>query len=163
MDISAFNLKYGKSVRLRVCGILANEKGVLLVKHEPLGKHGYLWSPPGGKVEYSESLEKNLKREFNEEVGLEVEVGKFMFVNEYINTPLHAIEIFFKIDSFIGDLKVGTDPELSTKDQIIKNVEFIPFELIKSMNPYIVHNIFSRCESQDELINLQGFFKYEDN
>lgn len=163
MDISTFNLKYGKNVRTRVCGILANEHGILMVKHEPLGKHGYLWSPPGGKVEYGISLEDNLKREFEEEVGLNIEVGQFMFVNEYINSPLHAVEIFFKIRSYSGKIKVGIDPELSSENQVIKNVEFITFLKIKSMNPDTVHNIFRHCISQEELINLRGFFKLEDN
>jgi 8-oxo-dGTP diphosphatase len=163
VDISTFNLIYGQNVRIRVCGILANENGILLIKHEPLGKYGYLWSPPGGKVEFGATMEENLKREFNEEVGLDIEVGEFMFLNEYINTPIHAIEIFFKIKSYTGELKLGIDPELPLKDQIIKNTEFIPFPVIKDMNPATVHNIFSICESQEELINLRGFFKYEDN
>ena len=38
---------FGGSLRVRVCGILVNEQGVLMVRHKGLSSEGYFWIPPG--------------------------------------------------------------------------------------------------------------------
>lgn len=54
-------------------GILVNANGDVLLGQRPEGKPyaGY-WEFPGGKVETGESIEHALKREFLEELGVEV-------------------------------------------------------------------------------------------
>jgi 8-oxo-dGTP diphosphatase len=54
-------------------GILVNAHGDVLLGQRPEGKPyaGY-WEFPGGKVETGESIEHALKREFLEELGVEV-------------------------------------------------------------------------------------------
>lgn len=163
IDVNQVALQYGLKVRLRVCGILISDDKILMVKHEPLGAMGYLWSPPGGGVSYGADMKANLKREFLEETGLDVEVGEFMFVNEYLGPPIHALEVFFKIISHSGPLSTGTDPELPSDQQMIKAVEFLPFDEIKKMNPLAVHNVFRHCNHINHLAKLNGFFKFENN
>jgi len=46
-----------------------------------------LWGVPGGKVEWGESLEDALRREFAEEVGLELHNIRFALFQEAINPP----------------------------------------------------------------------------
>ena len=71
---------FGGKVRVRACGILIKEDAVLLLKHEGIGKEGYLWAPPGGGVEFNETIETTLKREFKEECGIEIKVEElFVF------------------------------------------------------------------------------------
>ena len=88
---------FGNKTRIRVCGILIENDEILLVKHKGLGEKGYLWSPPGGEPRFSEDLESALKREFFEETGLLVEVESFLFLFEFIDVPLHAVELFFLV------------------------------------------------------------------
>jgi len=54
-------------------GVLLNDKNEVLVALRPEESHqGGLWEFPGGKVEHGESVEDALKREFNEELGLNI-------------------------------------------------------------------------------------------
>lgn len=161
MNVSELHERYGNQIRLRVCGVLTRNNELLMVKHEPLGTKGFLWSPPGGKVEFGKSAEDNLIREMKEETNLEVTVGHFLFVNEYIQPPIHTIELFFEIKEYRGILSMGKDPELPADDQLIKQVEFINFESLKNMHPLNVHNIIGNCKSIDDLLKIRGFFKFE--
>ena len=59
-------------------GVVLVDGKVLLAKRAQ-GKHlaGY-WEFPGGKVDEEESSEECLAREFEEEFGIEVEIGEFI-------------------------------------------------------------------------------------
>jgi len=60
-----------------VCGIISDGRGRVLIDQRPAeGLLGGLWELPGGKVEPGESLAEALRREVQEEVGLEVEIGE---------------------------------------------------------------------------------------
>ena len=58
-----------------VDGLAVSEEGVLLVKRCFMPFEGF-WALPGGIVEDNESLEEAVKREFREETGFNVKVGK---------------------------------------------------------------------------------------
>lgn len=61
-------------------GALVEREGrVLLVR---TAKWRGLWGVPGGKVEWGEGLEEALRREFREEVGLELAHIRFALVQE---------------------------------------------------------------------------------
>ena len=150
---------FGNRLRLRVCGILVEENSVLLIKHEGLGPEGILWIPPGGEVKYKETLEKALVREFKEETNIDIEVAEQMFVFEFIDKPLHAIEIFFKVNRIGGKLELGHDPELDNDKQIIKQVEFVTFNQLAIMNKEIIHGIFQKCSHPRDILKLSGYYR----
>jgi 8-oxo-dGTP diphosphatase len=145
---------YGNKVRLRVCGFCWDRDKVLLVNHTGITNDGF-WGPPGGGVEFGESLEHTLIREFKEETGLTVELGKFMFGCEYINHPLHAVELFFNVTVSGGKLQAGSDPELN----IIKDVRFIGSDELGGMNPAALHGIFRITTDPQEFSSLSGFYR----
>ena len=57
-------------------GIIIRNNRVLVVQRKPSSRRGLLWEFPGGKVERGEDPRQCLKREFQEELGIEVEVGE---------------------------------------------------------------------------------------
>ena len=150
---------FGNKIRVRVCGILIQDGKILLVKHHSLSKAGYLWAPPGGGVNFGETVEDSLKREFAEETGLTVETEGFLFINEYLEPPLHAIELFFKVKVTGGQLITGTDPEMGD-NQIIKEVKFMDDTQLKAEPSEALHSILTITPSLQELINLRGYYKY---
>jgi 8-oxo-dGTP diphosphatase len=144
---------YGNKVRLRVSGLCWQEDSLLLIKHK-MGS-GDLWAPPGGGIEYGETLENALKREFFEETGLDVAVKKFLFGCEFIKNPLHAVELFFEVKMVGGVLKSGYDPEL----QLIEKAQFLHWKVIKDIPEKSLHGIINRCQDLDCLRQLHGFYR----
>ncbi|MDH4092650.1 MAG: NUDIX hydrolase [Cyclobacteriaceae bacterium] len=149
---SAITKIYGDRVRIRVCGLCWMESQLLLVNHKM--QNSDFWAPPGGGVEFGESLKTALKREFLEETGLEIEVGDFAFGCELINNPLHAIELFFNVNWTGGTLKTGYDPEL----QLIQDTKFLTELEIRRIPSARLHGIFQVAGNVNKLKLLSGFY-----
>ena len=149
---------FGNRVRLRVCGICLAGEQVLLVNHRGVGPLENFWIPPGGGVHFGESAIEALRREFLEETGLEIRVGEFMFVNEFIGPPLHAVELFFRVYPEGGRLSQGTDPEMVR--QIITGVEFMKFSKVREFQPAEAHNLFRHCRDVGELTRMRGYYQF---
>lgn len=152
--------KYGNKLRVRIGGICIENGKILLVNHQSLNKEGDFWSPPGGGMDYGQSAEENLKREFLEETGLKIEVERFLFVHEYLAPPLHAIELMFEVRRIEGQLQTGYDPEMSSDEQIIRNVRFIAEDELRELDRNTVHQMFRNNESLEELVKLNGYYKW---
>lgn len=149
---------FGHRLRVRVCGICIHEDKVLLLRHRSIGD-GQWWGPPGGGLQYGEETTDALRREFVEETGLTVEIRRFLFVHEYLDPPLHGIELFFEVTVTGGLLQKGYDPEMSRQDQIIEEFAFKSFDEILALPPARRHHIFSFCRSVPELLAMQGLYR----
>ena len=168
LDIKKFSLTdstdtikslYGGKTRIRVCGICLQNESILLIKHEGIGVTGELWVPPGGGIEYGEPAEKALKREFREECNVEIKVKKLLFINEFIQKPLHAIELFFEVQLLSGKIKKGMDPEFNKEHQIINEVSFVTFNELNLLPDNKKHGILRGEISSEILLNMFGYFK----
>lgn len=149
---------YGNRVRVRACGICWNENMILMVNHLGLGP-GNFWAPPGGGVEFGESLTEALEREFEEETGLQVVAGRFVGVCELLKSPLHAVELFFEVNVKGGALLTGTDPELPRDSQMITSVAFMSFEAIRKLGKGEKHGLFELFETEKEFKSASGYWK----
>lgn len=154
------NAIYTGKVRVRVCGLLVEDDRLLMIRHKSLGAKGYLWLPPGGGVEFQSDTENTLIREFKEETGLTIEVGTFLFANEYIDEHLHAIELFFEVKKMGGALHLGQDPEVPDKEQILDEIKWITFAELDVLDKSTLHNVFSCVEHSKDIMKLRGFFKF---
>lgn len=149
---------YGNRLRVRTCGLLIENEQLLMVNHRSLTDTDF-WSPPGGGMIFGESSSACLQRELKEETGLETEVGEFLFACEFIQKPLHAIELFFLVRRIGGNLVTGLDPEMNSQDQIIKTVRFLSWDEIQKMNPKVLHGIFRFTGEPAQITRLRGYFK----
>ena len=146
---------YGNRVRLRICGILEREGAILVARHQGIGSAGYLWAPPGGGLDFGETVELALQREFAEETGLEVAVGSFLFFNEVVGKEIHALELFFEVTEISGQLKLGHDPEMDAAHQMIDELRFITFDEAKQMPAETLHKLFNACHSLEEMRTIR--------
>ena len=131
---------YGNKLRVRVCGLCLEKDYLLMVNHHGI-VDGDFWAPPGGGLQFGETAEICLKREFFEETGLEIQIQSFLFNSEFIHLPLHALELFFLVSRKSGDLQRGFDPEM-IDDQIIKDVKYMSWAEIDRLSPVRKHGIF---------------------
>lgn len=79
---------------IRVYGILIGENKQVLVSDE-LIRGGYYTKFPGGGLEFGEGTRDCLKREFKEEMDLDVQVGEHIYTTDYFQisafNPSHQI------------------------------------------------------------------------
>lgn len=148
---------YGNRLRLRVCGLYREDDKLLMVRHRSIGPTDTFWCPPGGGSQFGETAPEALVREFREETGLAVEIGGLLFVNEFMQPPLHAIELFFEVRATGGSLQRGFDPEMSLNGQIIEEVRLMRFDEIKQYPANEVHTMFQFCDSLDDVFRLRGY------
>lgn len=149
---------FGNRLRVRVCGICIENDSILLIRHINLGEKGVLWSPPGGGMEFGETAEEALKREFEEETGLKIKVNQFLFVNEFLKPPLHGIELFFLVEILSGKLVHGYDPEITSKHQIIQQVEFVTIDTIHAGDGLEFHAILKKISNMKDIQALNGYY-----
>src|SRR4029079_18377799 len=94
---------------LRVYGILINEQKQVLVADE-LIRSMYITKFPGGGLEFGEGTRDCLKREFREEMNLDVEVGEHLYTTDYYQqsafNPAHQIISIYYIVKALEEIKV---------------------------------------------------------
>ena len=98
-----------------------------------------------------------LKREFAEETGLIVDVGRLLFVYEFLALPLHAIDLFFDVRWVGGVLQTGADPEMGATEQTITDARFMHYDDINALPATDVHALVGGCSSLDELFRQTGY------
>ncbi len=124
------------TIRIRVAGILVKDSKILLVRHEKNEKS--YWLLPGGGVDFGESAEAALVREFQEEVGLSIRVGKLVLVHDSIPPNRHrqVLNLYFLVTADKYDIKV-------TQDAVLKDAAFYPLSEFGGMtvNPDVKKEI----------------------
>ncbi len=149
---------FGHRLRVRVCGLCFSGDDLLLIRHRGLGKLGYLYAPPGGEMHYGERAEDALVREFAEETGLQVRVREFLFAYEFLEPPLHALELFFSVETVSGEPRRGYDPELADHEQLIEAVRFMSPDTIAQLPRDAMHAMISRGAHSKDLLSRRGYF-----
>ena len=148
---------YGNRLRLRVCGLYREGDRLLMVRHRGIGPTGTFWCPPGGGLAFGETAPDALRREFAEETGLIIETGELLFVNEFLNPPLHALELFFGTRAVSGVLQTGFDPEMEPNQQLIDEVRLMTFDEITACPPHERHALFAHGHSLNDVFALRGY------
>ncbi len=77
--------KYDHPENLRVYGVLLRD-GRVLISAEYVGEV-FCWKFPGGGVKRDESAEQALIREFREETGLDIEIGRLLHAPGTLFSP----------------------------------------------------------------------------
>ena len=152
--------KFGHRLRIRVNGVLIEENKILMVKHKMSSDRDF-WSTPGGGMQFGTTAQENLVREFLEETGLEITVGEFLFVHEYLDPPLHGMECFFLVKRISGTATLGKDPELAPADQILADLSWMTLERLSSLDKKSIHPVFIGIKSLSELVLCKGYFNFE--
>jgi ADP-ribose pyrophosphatase YjhB (NUDIX family) len=124
----------------RVAGILIREGKVLLQK--PTNDRGYAF--PGGHVEFGETNEDTLIREFKEEISADIKVKEIKWVAEIFfprgDKPCHQICLYY-ITELAGETQIPLDGKFIAHECIEGrdfDIEFhwIPLTKVKNVEVY---------------------------
>jgi ADP-ribose pyrophosphatase YjhB (NUDIX family) len=153
---------YSGRVRVRVCGLLVQDGKLLLTSHRGLlPDDAPFWSPPGGGWQFGETIQDCLRREFQEETGLVVVVGRFLHLHEYQSADLQALELFFEVtlaDS-AATPQLGLDPEHTADAQLLTEVTFVEPQQLLRLPAAQVHPMLRQIISPDDVFIPQIRFK----
>ncbi len=153
---------YTGLVRVRVCGLLVQDGALLLTAHRGLLPDELLfWSPPGGGWQFGETIQACLRREFQEETGLAVTVGRFLHLHEYGSNDLQALELFFEVIPEQAAIvpRLGHDPEHAADAQLLTKLAFVkPRQLIR-LPANQVHPVLRQIISTDDVFIPQIWFQ----
>ena len=118
-----------------VVAAVIERDGQVLIGQRPAGKrHALKWEFPGGKVEPGESPENALRRELEEELGIQAVIGSCVADYEYAYQGCEPIRlIFFAAGEFTGTIenrvfeqvRWETPERLPTYDFLEGDVDFV--------------------------------------
>ena len=107
-------------VSIRVYGILINEQKQVLVSDEFI-RGGYYTKFPGGGLEFGEGTRDCLKREFKEEMDLNVEVGDHLYTTDFFQmsafNPQHQILSIYYFAKALEEIKAPLRTKVFDFDQ----------------------------------------------
>ena len=122
---------------------MVREGQILHVRHEKNGKS--YWLIPGGGVDFGESVEEALIREFREEVGLPIKVGPLVLAHDSIPPNRHrqVLNLYFLVSADHFDIKV-------TPDAVLRDAAFYSLEEFPGMtvNPDVKAEILEGLKNQ---------------
>ena len=98
-----------RSFNIRVYGVLINEQKQVLLSDEYI-RGSYYTKFPGGGLELGEGTKDCLKREFKEEMDLDVEIGAHLYTTDFYQVsafnPEHQIISIYYLVKALEDIKV---------------------------------------------------------
>ena len=101
---------------LVVAGILRKGDRILICQRRRSDAYGLQWEFPGGKVEDGEALPAALRRELEEELAIQAEVGGEVFRLRHRYPDRYVEVVFFAMTSYRGEVR----------NQVFEAIEWAP-------------------------------------
>jgi ADP-ribose pyrophosphatase YjhB (NUDIX family) len=121
--------------RIRSSAIVVKENAMLLVNHKNKISGAEIWIPPGGGLQEGEDIFSCATRETFEETGLNVTLGKILYLREFVESESNRyhFEIFILAESFGGEVAVE-NAEPSNQSYYIKEAKFCSPKEMRKLN-----------------------------
>ena len=94
-------------------GLRRKDGAILVVRRAPGEKLSGYWEFPGGKVEPDETDQECLRRELEEELGIDVEVGDFIEESHYVYDHGEFLLRAFDVTQLTREIKLHVHDELA--------------------------------------------------
>ncbi len=114
-------------IRDVTAAVFIKDGRVMICRRPPNKGNALKWEFPGGKSEPGETLEECLKRECEEELGIEISVGREICATEY-EYPDIMVKLHFMLSKIVSgtpELKEHVDIKYITKSEL-SDYDFCP-------------------------------------
>ena len=101
---------------LVVAGILRRDDRILICQRRRSDAYGLQWEFPGGKVEDGEQLPGALRRELEEELTIQADVGAEVFRLRHHYPDRYVEVVFFALENYRGEVR----------NQVFEAIEWAP-------------------------------------
>jgi 8-oxo-dGTP diphosphatase len=101
---------------LVVAGILRRDDRILICQRRRSDAYGLQWEFPGGKVEDGEQLLAALRRELEEELTIQADVGTEVFRLRHHYPDRYVEVVFFALENYRGEVR----------NQVFEAIEWAP-------------------------------------
>lgn len=109
-----------KPFNIRVYGLLIYDEKLLILNEPFMGER--IFKFPGGGMEFGEGTRECLKREFKEELNLEIETGTHIYTQDYfLQSALNPEEQIVMIYYYVKALNID---RLKISDGVIKSISW---------------------------------------
>ena len=115
---------------IEVVAAIICKDGAYFATQRGYGEFEGMWEFPGGKIELGESRESALKREIQEELGIDITVNKFLCTTDYDYSSFHLTMHCYlcSIESGEIELREHKSARWLTVD-MLDSVEWLPADL----------------------------------
>jgi 8-oxo-dGTP diphosphatase len=115
---------------LVTAGVTIRDGKVLVAKRNKGSHLEGLWEFPGGKLEPNESPEECLAREFREELGVDIQVGKILEVVYHRYPEKNVLLLFYSSDLVEGEPKPLDVAELAWVPKVdLLELDWVPADI----------------------------------
>jgi 8-oxo-dGTP diphosphatase len=109
---------------LVVAGIIQRGDRILICQRRHSDAYGLQWEFPGGKVKAGEELPTALRRELQEELVIQAEVGREVFRLRHHYPDRYVEVVFFAIANYGGEIR----------NQVFETIEWAPRAMLPEYN-----------------------------
>ena len=112
---------------VEVVAAIIYKDGAYFATQRGYGEFEGMWEFPGGKIEPSETPEDALKREIQEELGIEITIDKFLCTTEYDYPLFHLTMHCYLCSVKSGDIELRE--HMSARwltAELLDSVEWLP-------------------------------------
>lgn len=140
---------------VRAVGVLLHGARVLLHRAE----HDPFWVLPGGRVEFNEDTAAAVVREFKEELLVDVQVERLLWVVEnffeYNGARCHGMELYFLLSlPPESDLSQRTEPWTGREENCTLIFNWFPVQELERMDMYPVFLKRALCDVPQTVVHV---------
>ena len=113
--------------KIEVVAAILQRNGAYFTTQRGYGEFEGMWEFPGGKIEEGETAEFALKREIQEELGIDITIDKFLCTTEYDYPSFHLIMHCYLCNVKSGEIELREHKSarwLTT--ELLDSVEWLP-------------------------------------
>ena len=112
---------------IEVVAAIIHRDGTYFATQRGYGEFEGMWEFPGGKIEPGERREVALKREIQEELGVDITIEKVLCTTEYDYPSFHLIMHCYLCDIETGEIELKEHKSaLWLTTETLKKVEWLP-------------------------------------